>query len=218
MVRLLTAVLVCLLAGCSLMQEREKRFMPAPTIQPVMIQAVVDDCAGAFETARGSTNKTTIARFVDTCSAVTALHCDGWIDVNLLAENGIAMKDSTANAAGSMSTLAAAAFGLSPAGVAAVGAGQMALHLAGQVEKTGLGAPEGFTAQSALMTAQESCSDKLLVQAKAGELGIAKAISGINRCKRFCSSGAASAITTQALTGVEVEAAPSGRLMIKRPQ
>jgi len=203
--------IVLLASGCALTAEREKRFMPEPTLPPSVEATFVADCTKAITDARDNASK--VEHMAEVCSALSAVRCGAWLDRNILAENGILMKDSTANAAGALATMAAAAFDFSPGGVAAVGFAQMLAHLVGQVEKTGLGAPESFTAQSTMMAAQATCSANLT---KTKPLSFSAAIIGLDRCRRFCSSGAASAITTKALDGVEVETTPTGRLMLRR--
>lgn len=207
---LIASGILLLMAGCSTnpIQERERRFQPAPTLPPAVAQLFVAECNAAIAAKD-------VPRIVDSCSALTAVNCGAWIDLNILAAEGILMRDSTLSAVDAATTIAAGAFGLSPGAVAAVGFGQLLGHLYGQVEKTGLGAPETYAAQSKMLEALDSCSTTL---AQTVNLTFAQAVLGVDSCRRVCSNGAASAITTQAIQGVKVEASPTGKLMLRRVQ
>jgi hypothetical protein len=212
-------IMVCLMAsGCAMQERREKLFQPEATNPPNTRSIFVTEYAAAMTEAQAAPNKTNIVRLVDAGSAVSAVSCSEWIDRDILAAQGIVASDHTLGVLGALATMAAGAFGLSPEAVAAVGAVQLAGSMFGQVVKSGLGAPESFQTQSTLLASLASCSDKLMAQAQAGGMSFSQAIIGVDRCRRFCSPGAASAITTQAITGVEVDTAPSGRLMLRRPQ
>lgn len=209
-------IFVCLsLSSCAtLQQEREDRFMPRATNPPEIRNLFVTEYAVAIQEAQAAPNRTNIKRMVDTGSALSALNCGAWVDKNILVAQGILMTDNTAAAVGAATTIAAGAFSFSPGAVAGVGVAQMIAHLFGQVEKTGLGAPDSFQAQSTMLSVLASCSDTLLVQANSGGMSFSQALLGIDRCRRFCSPGAASAITTQALMQNEVVVQPSGALML----
>lgn len=217
MKRYVVLAAMLLVGGCSTnpMQERALLLQPAPPNPPSVVAMFEADYSAAIDRARAHPTPDNIAHLVDAGTTVNAIHCNAWIDRDTLAAQGLVLSDHNLAVASALATAVAGIAKWSSAAVAGLGAAEVAVAGFGQNLRGALGAPAAYQAQAALLDGLASCHDQLLANS---DLRVSQAILGIAACARTCSPGAASAVSTQAISQGQIKSSPSGALRIQRRQ
>lgn len=195
-------IMVCLLAGCQVnpikeaYRERAELLAPKPSIPAGVEEVFEKDYADAIDAARKDPTSKNITRVVDSGTTVNALHCGSWFGRTTKAENGLVASDHNLGVFSAFMTTLAGIWRWSPGAVAGLGATEVAVHGFGNNLRGAIGAPASYTVQQSLRDELKVCSANL---AKAKDLTLGEVIIWIEECAAKCSSGAASAITTEAL-------------------
>jgi hypothetical protein len=198
--RILAALFVVALAGCSInpLKERERLFAPERLNAPTSRDAFVDSYAQALVNAQASPTRTNVAAYVDAGNALNARNCSEWLNRVTMARRGLLASDHNLAVAGGLVTTLAGIFSWPARTVALLGAGQVAVQGLGEnLQTDALAAPSPYQTQSTLLGMLNACSDQLTADAPG--LKFSQAYARLETCARACTHEAAQATASNAL-------------------
>lgn len=208
-------LLVALLSGCALQQQRQLLFAPESLNAPTSRPAFTEGYARALADAQATQSPDAMMAFVDAGNALNSRNCTEWMNRVTFAQRGLALDDHNLGVGLSLATVIAGIAEANPVTVAILGAlGVAAQGLNHNAQADVLAAPSQYQAQSVVLDLLGQCSDQLL--AEASGLRFSQAYARLEACRRVCSYEGASAAANQALTATPLTVSPHGAVMLKR--
>lgn len=209
------ALIVLMLSGCALQEQRQLLYAPEPLNTPTSKTAFSDAYAKALAEAQTSSAGHSVERYVDAGNAANTRACVDWLGRVTLARRGIVASDRNIGVAAGLVTALLGIFGASTEAVAVLGAGVAAAHGFGtNLQADVLGAPSQYQAQAAILSLLGQCSDQLTIDAPL--LKFSQAYQRLEACHSICSFEAATEAANQALSGTTITVSPSGAMRVQK--
>lgn len=210
-------MIVLLLSGCALQEQRKLLLAPEPLNSSATRAVFVDAYAKALAEAQASGTKPNVLAYVDSGNALNALNCAQWTDRLTQARRGLVASDRNIGVFAGLLTALFGIFGASADAVAVLGAGTAAAHGFGTgMQDTVLGAPSQYQAQAAILGLQQQCADQLLTDAQAGGMTFGRAYGRLEACARVCSADAATEAANHAIANTAIVVSPTGALRVQK--